>query len=208
MLCQCGYKSLEDCLNNSCYQQNNQTTLALGPFPSENISYHGVKNFHLAFGHPAPDNPQPILPTVAVKRASWTAEELIEFLHATVGGNEEEFLALMEDFNEAIDKAVDKQIAEGEYEVKTPEEILVRQIDALTDISYFNYGSFVVAGVNPQPFFDIVQNANMGKLDRETGRPIIRQSDGKIMKPSYWEAEFAPEPRLREELKRQIEASQ
>lgn len=170
----------------------------------KNKSFYAVRDFHLAFGHSAPSIPTRIPVETAVKRANWTAEELIEFLHASVGGNEEQFKEVILEFYQAIGAAIKKQIAEGEYEDKSDFEILVRQIDALTDISYFNYGSFVVAGVDPQPFFDIVQEANMGKLDRETGKPIIRESDGKIMKPDYWEALFAPEPKLREELEFQI----
>lgn len=174
-------------------------------FPlNENKSYESVKDFHLAFNHPAPTTPTVIPVDTAIKRASWTAEELVEFLHATVGGNKSDFLDAMYELEQAIVKATEKQLAEGEYVDKSDAEILVRQVDALTDISYFNYGSFVVAGVDPQPFFDIVQAANMGKLDRETGKPIIRESDGKIMKPDYWEIEFAPEPKLRAELARQM----
>lgn len=177
-------------------------------FPFDyNKSYEAVKDFHLAFNHPAPDKPTVIPVDVAIKRANWTVEELIEFLHASVGGDPIEFLLAVEKFDEAIENAVEKQLAEGDYKDKTDEEILMRQVDALTDISYFNYGSFVVAGVNPQPFFDIVQAANMGKLDRETGKPILREGDNKIMKPDYWEELYAPEPRLREELKRQMDQS-
>lgn len=171
---------------------------------NQNESYEGVKAFHKAFNHPAPEKPVAIPVDVAIKRASWTMEELVEFLHASVGGNPEEFSKALTEFGNAFNAAVEKQLKEGEYEDKSDAEILVRQVDALTDISYFNYGSFVVAGVNPQPFFNIVQAANMGKLDRETGKPIIRESDGKIMKPSYWEAEFAPEPKLRAELAKQM----
>lgn len=171
----------------------------------KNKSFYGVRDFHINFGHTANEIPTKIPVDVAIKRASWTAEEIIEFLHASVGGNEEAFSDAILQLYLAIGAAVKKQVAEGEYEDKSDFEILVRQIDALTDISYFNYGSFVVAGVDPQPFFDIVQNANMGKLDRETGKPIIRESDGKIMKPDYWEELYAPEPLLREELKFQFE---
>jgi predicted HAD superfamily Cof-like phosphohydrolase len=173
---------------------------------SENKSFNGVKQFHEAFGHPVGTKPTAIPVETAVKRAVWTAEEVVEFLHASVGGNENRFKEVVGVLMNGIDTAVKKQLAEGEYTNKSNEEIVIRQADALTDISYFNYGSFVVAGVDPQPLFDIVQEANMGKLDRATGKPIIRESDGKIMKPDYWEAEFAPEPRLREEIKRQMDA--
>ncbi len=75
-------------------------------------------------------------------------------------------------------------------------------MDALTDVSYFNYGSFAVAGVDPEPLFDIVQEANMGKL-WEDGKPRFRDGDGKIVKPPNWENDYAPEPRLAAEIDRQ-----
>ncbi|MDK2600553.1 HAD family hydrolase [Bacillus stercoris] len=171
-----------------------------------NKSFEGCKEFHEAFGHPVGEKPTPIQTDVAVKRAIWTAEELVEFLHATVGGNEEEFDFVMTKLQEGIKDAYRKQIKEGEYEDKSDFEIVTRQMDALTDISYFNYGSFVIAGVNPQPLFDIVHSANMAKLGPD-GKPIIRESDGKIMKPEGWAENYAPEPRLRAELKKQIEDS-
>lgn len=172
---------------------------------STNKSFESVKAFHKAFNHPVGDKPTVIPKDVAIKRAIWTAEEVIEFLHASVGGDVMEFKHAIDTLMEGIDAAIDKSLNVGTEPFKTEQDILIGQADALTDISYFNYGSFVIAGVDPQPLFDIVQEANMGKLDRETGKPIIRESDGKIMKPDYWEAEFAPEPKLRAEIKRQSE---
>ena len=163
-----------------------------------NKSHEGVKTFHEAFGHPVGEKPTAIPVETAVKRAVWTAEEIVEFLHASVAGNEEEFDKVMTHLNEGIRAAYKKQIAVGPI----PEDhVVVAQADALTDISYFNYGSFVVAGVDPQPLFDIVQAANMAKLGPD-GKPIIRESDGKIMKPEGWEA---PEPKLEAEIQRQID---
>lgn len=171
---------------------------------SENKSFNSVKEFHEAFGHVVGEKPTPIPVDVAIKRSVWKAEEIIEFLHASVGGKPEDFYTAVTELKKGIDAAVHKQLLEGEYKDKSDFEITVRQMDALTDISYFNYGDFVIAGVDPQPLFDIVQEANMGKLDRKTGKPIIRETDGKIMKPEYWEAEFAPEPKLREAIQLQI----
>lgn len=170
---------------------------------NKNRFHEGVHKFHTAFGHPVGQKPTPIPVDVAIKRAIWSAEELVEFLHATVGGNEAEFLIAIEKLNLGISAAVAKSQSEGEYTNKSPEEIVTRQADALVDELYFNQGSFVVAGVDPQPLFDIVQEANMAKLGAD-GKPIIRPSDGKIMKPEGWEKNWAPEPKLRAEIKRQI----
>ena len=41
---------------------------------------------------------------------------------------------------------------------------MIEQVDALTDILYFTYGSFSLLGVDPTNIFDIVHQANMGKL--------------------------------------------
>lgn len=214
LTCACGEKTIEECYKSCELSVTDGAELDV-LFASaalfndveytENKSFNAVRDFHQAFNHPSPDEPTAIPVETAIKRASWTMEELVEFLHASVGGNPEEFSKALTEFGNAFNEAVEKQLKEGEYTDKSDKEILVRQVDALTDISYFNYGSFVVAGVNPQPFFDIVQAANMGKLDRETGKPIIRESDGKIMKPDYWEAEFAPEPKLRAELAKQMD---
>ena len=39
---------------------------------------------------------------------------------------------------------------------------LVEQVDALTDILYFTYGSFSLLGIVPDRIFEIVHQANMG----------------------------------------------
>lgn len=164
---------------------------------STNKSYNSVKEFHKAFGHTVSEKPTRIPVETATKRAVWTAEELVEFLHASVAGDPEEFIKVINEFHKGIAKAVTKQLGVGPI---AEDHVIVAQSDALTDISYFNYGSFVVAGVDPQPLFDIVQDANMAKLGPD-GKPIIREEDGKIMKPEGWEA---PEPKLEKEIERQI----
>lgn len=163
---------------------------------SKDKSFESVKIFHKVFNHPISDKPTAIPVDVAIKRAVWTVEELVEFIHASVAGDPVEFGKALDEFNTGIHKAIEKQLAVGPIKDK---EVLIAQADALTDISYFNYGSFVVAGVDPQPLFDIVQEANMAKLG-EDGKPIIRESDGKTLKPKGWEA---PEPKIASEIKRQ-----
>lgn len=164
---------------------------------STNQSYNGVRDFHLAFNHIANSKPTAIPVDIAVKRAIWTAEELIEFIHASVAGNPGEFGRALDLLNAGIHEAIKKQHRVGPI---PEDQVVIAQADALTDISYFNYGSFVVAGIDPQPLFDIVQAANMAKLGPD-GRPIVRESDGKIMKPEGWEP---PEAKIEEEINRQI----
>lgn len=76
------------------------------------------------------------------------------------------------------------------------------QVDALTDLIYFAIGTFTLMGVKPEPFFNIVHEANMGKL-HEDGKPRFNDQ-GKIIKPADWESQYAPEPKIRKELFRQV----
>ena len=82
---------------------------------------------------------------------------------------------------------------------------LVR-LDALTDLLYLTYGSFVLMGVDPKPFFDTVHEANMGKIFPD-GKAHFDPVTHKILKPSDWEERFAPEPHIKRELDRQIQKS-
>lgn len=161
-------------------------------------TYEMVKKFHEAFGHVVAKQPTPIEEKTAVNRAVWTGEEIVEFLYATADGELTKFESLFEQFISGLRKAADKI----QTEKKPIEDKLVAQMDALTDIEYFNQGSFVVAGVEPFPLFEIVQAANMGKLF-EDGKPRFREEDGKIVKPPNWEKDFAPEGRLKAEIEKQ-----
>ncbi|MFD3449784.1 HAD family hydrolase [Microbacteriaceae bacterium 4G12] len=78
-------------------------------------------------------------------------------------------------------------------------ETLEDQYDALIDLMYFAFGTFVEMGVRPDRGFEIVNEANMAKLFPD-GQPRFREGDGKILKPEGWEA---PEPKLRAEIERQ-----
>jgi predicted HAD superfamily Cof-like phosphohydrolase len=166
---------------------------------TNNEMYHMVEDFHKAFGHHVSDRPTPIPEDVALNRATWTGEDLIEFLYATAEGNEDKFKELVGSFYAGLDKAMVKTIK------KKPDvsNVLVAQMDALTDVEYFNQGSFVFAGVKPFNLFEIVQQANMGKLWGD-GKPRYREEDGKIKKPPHWEENYAPEPKLKAEIERQI----
>lgn len=167
-----------------------------------NEMYYMVREFHKAFGHHVADKPSAISSDLALNRAVWTGEELVEFLYATVKGDKEKFLELFNLFKEGLDKASQKILDKNE-EI---ENVVVAQADALTDSLYFIFGSFVHLGVRPFNLFKIVQQANMGKL-WDDGKPRYREEDGKIIKPPMWEEKFAPEPRLKAEIERQIRQS-
>ena len=167
-----------------------------------NEMYYMVRKFHKAFGHPVADKPTVLSEEIVLNRNIWTGEELVELLYATANGNEEKFEKLYELFKQGLDKSFNKM-----KEQKKPiNDVLTAQADALTDQLYFIFGSFVQMGVKPFNLFKIVQRANMGKLFPD-GKPHYRESDGKIIKPEGWEENYAPEPRLKAEIERQIRQS-
>lgn len=62
---------------------------------------------------------------------------------------------------------------------------LVAIADALGDICVFAEGTASLYGIDMDRVRLAIHNSNMSKLD-STGKPIIRESDGKIMKgPNY-----------------------
>lgn len=195
-------KACVSCAFQRFYRQNEHQNLKLERDTMEsNHFFNGVKAFHEAFGHPVGKQPTPMSMGRAINRAVWTAEEaVVEFLHQTAN-DEQEFLAAMDAFKQGLEKAIQKSL--GNDYTKTQVERLVGQGDALTDAQYFISGSFVEVGLEPTALFDIVQGANMAKLGAD-GKPIIRESDGKIMKPEGWQA---PEPLLEAEVARQIKQS-
>ncbi len=168
-------------------------------FEGLNLAYEQVKAFHMAFGHPVGKEVQALDDKRAVDRACWTAEEIVEFLYATAEGDRDKFRGMVTNLLTAVVTTEGKILEKGE---PVPNKV-VAQADALTDINYFTQGSYVEMGVEPQPLFDIVQDANMAKL-WEDGKPRYRETDGKIMKPEGW---VAPEPLLEKEIERQIKKS-
>lgn len=157
-----------------------------------------VAEFHSAFGHPVAKEINPLELGRGTSRAIWTGEEaLVEFIQQS-SDNEEQFLAAYDKMIAGLEKAKQKSL--GMEYPKNDLEKVIGQSDALVDAFYFLAGSFAEIGIKPQALFEIVQAANMAKLGPD-GQPIIRESDGKIMKPEGW---VPPEAKLEEEIKRQI----
>jgi predicted HAD superfamily Cof-like phosphohydrolase len=75
---------------------------------------------------------------------------------------------------------------------------IVSQVDALDDLLYFLLGTADEMGVDLEPTFDKVHEANMRKLGPD-GQPIYRV-DGKIMKPEGW---VGPEAEIMGEIIKQ-----
>lgn len=158
-----------------------------------------VRKWHRKFGLPVAKKPQQLDKEQAFNRMSWTTEEVVEFLYGTVGGNKEEFVAMVDRLIQSVKDTRDKIIK------KSPvvDDILIAQIDAGIDIEYFQKGTWVEMGVYPQEMFNIVQAANMGKIFPD-GSVRRNSTDGKVIKPDNWERDFAPEPKLKKAIKGQI----
>ncbi|SEK69050.1 energy-coupling factor transport system permease protein [Carnobacterium iners] len=166
---------------------------------TEVSTFKQVKEFHAVFNPTDNSTPTALTSKEALNRANFSTEEIIEFLYASVQGD----LILFEKIIQQWEYTINKTVAKIKIEKKEVKSILVGQVDALIDANYFNYGSFVLMGVDPTPISTIVHEANMGKLFPD-GKPHYRLGDGKVLKPKNWEQEYAPETRIETEIEKQI----
>ena len=170
-------------------------------FTSDDDNFNKVKDFHHLMDGSTNDMPRVYGIEEASHRADFKLEEIVEFLYASSGGDKRVFGQAVLDLHAALDKAALK-VSSKEHSEST----MVGQVDALTDLLYLTYGSFVLMGVDPKPFFDTVHEANMGKIFPD-GKAHFDPVTHKILKPSDWEERFAPEPHIKRELDRQIQKS-
>lgn len=170
-------------------------------FTSDDGNFNKVKDFHHLMDGSTNDMPRVYGIEEAGHRADFKLEEIVEFLYASSGGDKRVFGQAVLDLHAALDKAALK-VSSKEHSEST----MVGQVDALTDLLYLTYGSFVLMGVDPKPFFDTVHEANMGKIFPD-GKAHFDPVTHKILKPSDWEERFAPEPHIKRELDRQIQKS-
>lgn len=168
-------------------------------FRSSDENFNKVKDFHQVMDGKTREMPKVYSLKDAGHRADFKLEELVEFLYATSQGDQAAFAQAVADLQTAFDKAVAKV-----SQKPAPSSPLVGQVDALTDLLYFTYGSFVLMGVDPKPFFDTVHTANMGKVWPD-GKAHFDPVTHKILKPDDWEKRFAPEPAIKKELDQQIQ---
>lgn len=170
-------------------------------FSSRDENFNKVKSFHLLMDGETIETPRLYDSKEAGFRSDFKVEEIVEFLYAASQGNPKVFDQSIRNLHLAIDKARDKVISKDH-----PETPLVGEVDALTDLLYLTYGSFVLMGVDPKPLFDTVHEANMGKIFPD-GKAHFDPVTHKILKPDDWEEHFAPEPSIRRELDSQIQKS-
>jgi len=80
-----------------------------------------------------------------------------------------------------------------EYLTAEQDNNIVEIADALADMMYIIYGTATSYVIPLDEIFTEVHRSNMTKLDPITGLPMRRLLDGKIIKPSTYEA-----PKIRE----------
>lgn len=140
-----------------------------------------VRLFHTEFGHPAPDAPTPITYDRAVKRGRWVIDEGHELIDDT--------------------EQVEAGMAEGKLDEA---DLIAVQVDASLDQIYFGLGTVVELGLDLDPFWEIVQEANMAKRHLIDGQLVaVVREDGKVIKPEGWED---PHEKIVAEVRRQIAA--
>lgn len=168
-------------------------------FISKDPNFNKVKDFHRVMDGQTYEVPKAYDLQAASHRAGFKLEEIVEFLHASSAGDQAGFRGAIDQLHKALDQAVAK--VENKGVSPSP---LVGQVDALVDLLYFTYGSFVLMGADPKPFFDRVHQANMAKVG-EDGQVLRDPETNKILKPAGWEERFAPERDIQIELNRQIQ---
>ena len=168
-------------------------------FVSRDYHFNKVKAFHHMMDERTQEEPKAWDLEGATHRAGFKIEELVEFVRAA-SSSEKNFEQVVGQLHQALDQAAEKVVK------KTPaKQDLVGQVDALIDTLYFTYGSFVLMGVDPERIFDIVHQANMGKMFPD-GKAHFDPVTHKILKPDDWEEKYAPEPAIKKEIERQIKA--
>ncbi|WP_159547708.1 Cof-type HAD-IIB family hydrolase [Streptococcus halichoeri] len=170
-------------------------------FKSRDENFNKVKDFHRVMDGDTVETPRGYTLAAAGHRAGFKVEEIVEFLFAASQGDKNTFTQALMDLHSAIDQAAIK--VQSTEHAESP---MVGQVDALVDLLYFTYGSFVLMGVDPQPIFETVHEANMGKLFPD-GKAHYDPVTHKILKPDYWQERYAPEAAIKKELDKQLQKS-
>ena len=168
-------------------------------FVSRDYHFNKVKAFHHMMDERTQEEPKAWDLEGATHRADFKIEELVEFVRAS-SNSDEDFQAAVAEMHRALDKAAKKV-----SKTIPAKQDLIGQVDALIDTLYFTYGSFVLMGVDPERIFEIVHQANMGKVFPD-GKAHFDPVTHKILKPDDWEEKYAPEPAIKKEIERQIKA--
>ena len=94
--------------------------------------------------------------------------------------------ALLQFRQKLIDEERDEVAEAMQRCIEQGEEGLPALAHELADLLYVTYGAFWAMGIDPEPVFAAVHEANMQKV---TGP---RRADGKILKPANWQPADIP----------------
>ena len=159
--------------------------------------FEQVKAFHRVFDPAEAKGPTALDAVAANQRAGFKIEELVEFLYAAAQDQTE-----FERSITALKQTVDRAATKVQSKQRAYRTAVVGEADALVDLLYFTYGSFVLMDVDPAPLFRLVHAANMGKLFPD-GRPHYDPVTGQVLTPANWQADFAQETKIAAEIARQ-----
>ena len=140
--------------------------------------YEKVREFTIGAGQHVTDKPTSMSYDEVKFLLRMALSELQE-LALSVTSSEEEAFALLKDSLETIDHS--------RYEkLEDEDSIIAAQADSIVDLWYYALNAFSKKSVDLSAVFDVVHSANMAKRDPTTNQFILRESDGKIIKPPGW----------------------
>lgn len=155
--------------------------------------------FHEKFDNRIPEKPTKLDSENLMDRVGFLLEELTEL--AAIGAEtKEEKDEIFSQIEEKLDFAKNKLLNKK----KSQYDPLVQQADALGDIVYLTFGSYVLMGLDPTEILTAIYHANMSKLFPD-GKPHLDPVTLKVLKPDNWEKDYKPEPKIALEIEKQTQ---
>jgi predicted HAD superfamily Cof-like phosphohydrolase len=150
-----------------------------------------VREFHEAFGLPAPDEPTvPDAKTVEL-RATLICEEVAEVMGALFN--------MSDRATRGLARTLRSKVSRSAFLYGDPDSgpRMVDLAKELADLRYVTDGCSVELGFDPEAVATIVHHSNMSKLGRHG--EVLRRQDGKVLKgPLFQPAEPAIEAMLKD----------
>ena len=144
--------------------------------------YENVKEFtEESTGVKLPDKPETMDKEEVGFLTKMIISELIEFCQTVTSSFDESCVMVQECLDEMKTRDKSKQPL-----LETTCDVIDAQMDAPVDIWYYSLNAFAKKGADLSAYFKLVHEANMDKRDLETGKFIIREEDGKILKREGW----------------------
>ncbi|WP_179395105.1 haloacid dehalogenase [Lacticaseibacillus absianus] len=152
--------------------------------------YQQSAAFHRVFDDRQPARPTPLSVLDLTDRVGFILEELTE-LATTTDRSEAGIAAAFDRIEAQLAHARQKLTAKPASQYPP----LVQQADALGDLTYLIFGSFVLMGVEPTPVLTAIHAANMHKQfpDGTAHRDPVTH---KVLKPADWAQHYQPEPQI------------